>query len=86
MRKVKGSDLTKSAILIASRNPNLREFTLRDVGLWDHLDQLTGVFRTKQIGCYVVEDCQGMRVLNVQEVGISALRQQYSKYHTRVIS
>ncbi|KAF9066408.1 hypothetical protein BDP27DRAFT_1423930 [Rhodocollybia butyracea] len=56
-----GSDLTKSAIQIATRNPNLREFTLRDVLPWDHLDQLAGVFRTKHIGRYRIEPIENHR-------------------------
>lgn len=71
---------------IATQNHNLRELTLRDVGLWDHTDQLGGIFRTKQMGCYTVEEYQGLRVLNVQEVGIGALGRHYSRYYTRTIS
>ncbi|KAJ4480013.1 hypothetical protein J3R30DRAFT_3403591 [Lentinula aciculospora] len=65
-----GRSLTKSALHIAAQNPNLREFTIRDVPVWDHLDQLSGIFRTKQLGRYTVgqHHCDGQRVLNVQEV------------------
>ncbi|KAJ3995850.1 hypothetical protein F5050DRAFT_1764067 [Lentinula boryana] len=82
-----GNSLTKSALLIAAQNPSLREFKIRDVPVWDHLDQLSGIFRTKLLGCYTVDQhhLDGQRVLNVQETGIGALRQQYSRIFTRVI-
>ncbi|KIK62442.1 hypothetical protein GYMLUDRAFT_242617 [Collybiopsis luxurians FD-317 M1] len=86
VRKLNGSDLSKSASLIARQNPNLREFTLRDVLPWDHLDQFTQVFRTKQIGRYTVELYEKHRVLNVQEVGCGTLKQRHTKCFARVIS
>ncbi|KAF9063075.1 hypothetical protein BDP27DRAFT_254787 [Rhodocollybia butyracea] len=94
-----GSDLTKSAIQIATRNPNLREFTLRDVLPWDHLDQLAGVFRTKHIGRYRIEPIENHRepepegvrgrlprVLNARESGVGAVRQRYERCFVRVIT
>lgn len=79
------NNLTKSALHIASQNINLREFTIRDVPVWDHLDQLSGVFRTKHLGHYTVQHEHGERILSVQEVGVGALRQLYHRSFSRLI-
>ncbi|KAJ3889793.1 hypothetical protein GG344DRAFT_78469 [Lentinula edodes] len=73
VHKMNSNNLTKSALHIASQNLNLRQFTIRDVPVWDHLDQLSGIFRTKHLGHYTVQHEHGKRVLNAQEVGVAPL-------------
>ncbi|KAJ3905895.1 hypothetical protein F5879DRAFT_987919 [Lentinula edodes] len=85
VHKMNSNNLTKSALHIASQNINLREFTIRDVPVWDHLDQLSGVFRTKHLGHYTVQHEHGERILSVQEVGVGALRQLYHRSFSRLI-
>ncbi|KAJ3813629.1 hypothetical protein F5876DRAFT_73738 [Lentinula aff. lateritia] len=85
VHKMNSNNLTKSALHIASRNLNLREFTIRDVPVWDHLDQLSGIFRTKHLGHYTVQREHGERILSVQEVGVGAVRQHYHRFFTRLI-
>ncbi|KAJ3929185.1 MAG: hypothetical protein NXY57DRAFT_1017805 [Lentinula lateritia] len=85
VHKMNSNNLTKSALHIASQNLNLREFTIRDVPVWDHLDQLSGIFRTKHLGHYTVQHEHGERILSVQEVGVGALRQHYRRSFSRLV-
>ncbi|KAJ3829887.1 hypothetical protein F5878DRAFT_50652 [Lentinula raphanica] len=73
VRKLGSKSLTAKALQIATQNPSLREITVRDVSTWDHLDQLSGIYRTKVLGCYTVENLDGHRLLNIQETRIGVL-------------
>jgi hypothetical protein len=88
--KIMSEEMTSIALRIASDNPTLKWFILRDVVPLDHEDRLFLKYRTKQISMCAVMDSVARgelpnRRLRVRETRVTPLGQLVTKSHTKDI-
>ncbi|KAF8896563.1 hypothetical protein BD779DRAFT_1668330 [Infundibulicybe gibba] len=53
-RRLSDESLSKSAMRIATQNPNLEYFCIKSVDTWDHHDQLLDKYSLKEFGMYYI--------------------------------